>query len=218
MRITSLQTQATNPDRINVFVDDRFLLGANALVVLQLGLKVGQSLSTEQLEQLRSEETLQQAVDRALNYLSFRPRSREEVRRYLKRKETPPELIDVVLTRLDKLDFVNDRTFATFWVESREQFNPRGSRALKNELRMKGVEREVVDEMVSDEKDEERALMAGRKKALSIVRIPNMDYKTFRTRLGSFLQRRGFGYDVSTRTVKALWEELKEEEGLEDDE
>ncbi len=218
MRITSLQPQATNSDRINVFVDDRFLLGANALIVLQLGLKVGQTLSAEQLEQLRSEETLQQAVDRALNYLSFRPRSREEVRRYLKRKETPPELIDVVLARLDKLDFVNDRTFATFWVESREQFNPRGSRALKNELRMKGVEREVVDEMVSDEKDEERALMAGRKKALSIVRIPNMDYKTFRTRLGSFLQRRGFGYDVSTRTVKALWEELKEEQGLEDDE
>lgn len=218
MRITSLQTQTTNPDRINVFVDDHFLLGANALIVLQLGLKVGQTLSPEQLEQLRSEETLQQAVDRALNYLSFRPRSREEVRRYLKRKETPPELIDVVLARLDKLNFVNDRTFATFWVESREQFNPRGSRALKNELRMKGVEREVVDEMVSDEKDEERALMAGRKKALSIVRIPNMDYKTFRTRLGSFLQRRGFGYGVSTRTVKALWEELKEEEGLEDDE
>jgi SOS response regulatory protein OraA/RecX len=39
-----------------------------------------------------------------------------------------------------------------------------------------------------------------------------MDYATFRTRLGSFLQRRGFGYEVATRTVKTLWQQLKEEE------
>ena len=211
MRITSLQTQTTDKERVSVFVDDHFLLGVNALIVLQMGLKVGQVLTAEQLVQLRSEELLQQAVDRALNYLSFRPRSREEVRRYLKKKETPPELIDTVLERLDRLDFVNDRAFATFWIESREHFNPRGSNVLKNELRMKGVDRDVVDELVSDEQDEERALIAGRKKAVSLVRLPDMDFKTFRTRLSSFLQRRGFGFGVATHTVKALWEELKED-------
>lgn len=216
MRITSLQTQATNPDRINVFADDQFLLGANALIVLQLGLEVGQELSPSQLDQLRSEEALQRAVDRALNYLSFRPRSREEVRRYLRRKETPPELIGRVLERLDRLDLVNDRNFASFWIESREQFSPRGSHALKNELRMKGVEREVADELINDEKDEERALKAAQKKAFSLVRLPDIDYVTFRTRLGSFLQRRGFGYEITTRTVRKLWQELKEQEADDD--
>ena len=216
MRITSLQTQATNPDRINVFADDQFLLGVNALIVLQLELKVGQELSPAQLDQLRSEEALQRAVDRALNYLSFRPRSQEEVRRYLRRKETPVELIGSVMERLDRLDLVNDRAFASFWIESREQFSPRGSHALKNELRMKGVEREVTDELVNDEKDEERALKAGQKKAFSLVRIPDIDYATFRTRLGSFLQRRGFGYEITTRTVRKLWQDLKEQEAGDD--
>src|SRR5439155_8278091 len=137
-----------------------------------------------------------------------RPRSREEVRRYLRRKETPPEIIDAALARLDQLDLVNDHTFASFWLESREQFSPRGARALKNELRMKGVEREVIEELVDDDQDEERALLAGRKKALSLVRIPDMDFATFRSRLGSFLQRRGFGYEVSARTIRTLWREL----------
>lgn len=215
MRITALQPQATNPNRINLFVDDHFLLGVNTLIVLHMALEVGQELSSAQLEQLRSEEALQQAVDRAYNYLSFRPRSREEVRRYLRRKETPPELIDPVMERLDKLDLVNDRSFTSFWVETREQFSPRGARAIKNELRMKGVEREVVDELINDEQDEERALRAAQKKAFSLIRIPDMDYATFRNRLGSFLQRRGFGYDVVSKTVKAMWEELKEEEAAE---
>ncbi len=216
MRITSLQTQATNPDRINVFADDHFLLGVNGLIALQMGLEVGQELTPALLEQLRSEEALQKAVDRALNYLSFRPRSREEVQRYLRRKETPPELIERVMERLDRLDLVNDRAFASFWIESREHFSPRGARALKNELRMKGVEREVTDELVTDEKDEERALLAGQKKAYSLARLPDVDFATFRTRLGSFLQRRGFGYEITARTVRKLWQDLKDQEADDD--
>ncbi|HXZ04488.1 MAG TPA: RecX family transcriptional regulator [Ktedonobacteraceae bacterium] len=200
-----------NPDRINLYVDGRFLMGVNTVIVLQMGLRLEQELSPEQLQLLQSEEVEQQAVDRALNYLSYRPRSREEVRRYLRRKETPPEIIDVALARLDRLDFVNDRTFAGFWIESREHFSPRGARALKNELRMKGVERDVVDELVNDEQDEERAFRAGRKKAMSLLNIPNIDYATFRNRLGSYLQRRGFGYQVVTRTVRELWKELQDE-------
>jgi regulatory protein len=211
MRITALEPQMNNPDRINLFVDGRFLMGVNAVIVLQMGLRLEQELSPEQLEQLHSEEIEQRAVDRALNYLSYRPRSREEVRRYLRRKETPPEIIETALARLDRLDFVNDRSFAGFWIDSREHFSPRGARALKNELRMKGVERDVVDELVNDEQDEERALRAGRKKAMSLLNTPNIDFATFRNRLGPFLQRRGFAYQVVTKTVRELWKELKEE-------
>src|SRR5438128_4212281 len=144
MRITTLEPQANNPERINLYVDGRFLLGVSAAIVLQMGLRLNQELQPDQLEQLRREESEQQAVDRALNYLSFRPRSREEVRRYLRRKETPPEVIEAVLARLDSLELVNDRSFASFWLEAREQFSPRGAQALRNELRMKGVERDVV--------------------------------------------------------------------------
>ncbi len=211
MRITSLQPQATNADRINIFVDGSFLLGVSALIVLKMGLKIGQELTATQLAQLHEEEALQQATDRALNYLSFRPRSREEVRRYLRRKETPPGLIDSVLERLDQLDLINDRSFTSFWLDSREHANPKGAQALKSELRMKGVQREIVDELVNDEQDEERALVAGRKKALVLIRQPAIDYKTFRMRLSPFLQRRGFGYEAVTHAVRALWQELKEE-------
>jgi regulatory protein len=213
MQITALQPQVKNPERINIFVDGTFFLGISALVVLQAGLAIGQELSDAQMTQLRSEGALQEAIERSMNYLSYRPRSREEVRRYLHGKQTPPEMIEAVLTRLESLDLVNDRTFASFWLDSRAQFSPRGARALKNELRQKGVQREVVDELL-EEADEDgtgeeaRALVAGRKKALTLLRSPDIDFQTFRTRLGPFLQRRGFNYDVSTRVVRTLWDEL----------
>ncbi|MBO0779413.1 MAG: RecX family transcriptional regulator [Ktedonobacteraceae bacterium] len=217
MRITALQPQVNNPDRVNVAVDGQFLLGVHALLVYQMGLKVDQELTPEQLAQLREGEAQQQAVERALGFLALRPRSREEIRRYLRRKDTPSELIDAVLERLEQLELVNDRDFTTFWVESRDRFSPRGARALKSELRMKGVKREVVDELVSSEQDEERVEEAARKKAQMLARQPGMDYTTFARRLGSFLQRRGFNYDITTRTVRALWKELREETPGEDD-
>lgn len=207
MRITALQPQANNPERINVFIDGHFQLGVNALLVYEMRLAVNQDITSAQLEQLRHEEALQQAVDRALNFLTFRPRSRTEIRQYLRRKNTPPELIEAALERLNQLELVNDRDFASFWIENRDQFNPRGAQALKHELRSKGVTQEVVDELVDNESDEERAMQAGRKKADSLLRQRDMDYATFYRRLGSYLQRRGFQFDVVRKTTKTLWEE-----------
>ncbi len=211
MRITALEQQAHSPERVNLYLDGIFALGISAELMLKLDLHLDQEISDADLEQLKSEEAHQQAVERAINYLSFRPRSQAEVRRYLRKKETPPEIIEAVLERLGRLDYVNDRAFASFWVENREQFNPRGSQALRNELRLKGVEREIIDEAVSDEHDEELALRAGRKKARSLLQTPEMDYAKFRNRLGGFLARRGFSYELTARVVRTLWQESKEE-------
>lgn len=210
MRITALEQQARNPERFNLYIDGSFALGMSAELMLKLGLHVDQEISAEELSRVKGEEARQQAVERAINYLSFRPRSQAEVRRYLRKKETPPEIIEAALERLNGLDYVNDKAFAEFWVENREQFNPRGSQALRNELRQKGVEREIVEEAVNDEHDEELALRAGRRKAQTLLRSPDMDYTKFRNRLGGFLQRRGFSYEVISRVVRALWQEEKE--------
>lgn len=211
MRITSLKPQANNPERVNIFVDGQFLQAASALLVYQMGLATGQELTQEQLTQLRDEETLQQAVARALNFLSFRPRSRAEVRLYLQGKAVEPTVIEAVIQRLDHLELINDHDFASFWIDNRKQFSPRGAQALKNELRMKGVRRDIIDELVNDEQDEDLAMQTARKKALSLMQQAKMDYATFSRRLGSFLQRRGFDYEVTSRTVKTLWQELKKE-------
>jgi regulatory protein len=213
MRITAFEPQAHHPERVNLYLDGSFSLAMSAELMLKLDLHVDQELSDADLARLKEEEAHLQAVERAVNYLSFRPRSQAEVRRYLRRKATPPQIIEAVLERLQRQDYVNDRVFASFWRENREQFSPRGSQALRNELRMKGVDREIIDETVSDEHDEELALRAGRRKAQTLLRAPEMDYTTFRNRLGGFLVRRGFTYDVVARVVRTLWQEGKEEGG-----
>jgi len=211
MRITALEPQAHHPERINLYLDGSFSLAISAELMLTQNLQVGRELSATDLAELQEEQARLQAVERAIYYLSFRPRSQAEVRSYLRKKATPPQIIEAVIERLQNLEYVNDRAFATFWQENRQQFNPRGSQALRNELRMKGVDREIIDETVSDEQDEELARRAALRKARLLVQMPEMDYATFRNRLGGFLVRRGFAYDVVARVVRTLWQESKEE-------
>ncbi|HEU5367660.1 MAG TPA: RecX family transcriptional regulator [Ktedonobacterales bacterium] len=215
MKITAIETQARRKDRRSVFIDGTFALALNEAQVLEFGLFVGREVSQDEVEQWRAADLFQQTLDHALNFLTFRPRSREEVRRNLYGRRTSPELIEQVLAKLEEMRVLSDQQFAEFWVENREQFNPRGARALSAELRQRGVDRETIEATVAPERDEERALAAAQKKLRSLA---NADYQTFRKQLGGFLLRRGFSYGISAGVVRQLWEQLHQGRAAEEDE
>ena len=209
MRITTLEPQARHPGRWNVSLDGRFAFGADESVILAEGLSVGLELTENDVARIQARESEQRLLDAAMRFLTPRPRSRAEVRRRLlrphpKRATPAPEAVERMLDRLEQLGLLNDRDFAGFWVENRERFSPRSARALGQELRQHGVNRETVEEMADPERDEARALAAGRQRMRSLA---GLDYETFRTRLGPFLLRRGFSYGVARETVRRLWEE-----------
>jgi regulatory protein len=214
MKITALETQKKRRDRRSIFLDGAFALALHETLVLEYGLFVGREVSQEELEQWRAADLFQQTLDHALNFLTFRPRSRAEVRRNLQKRQVAPELLERVLTKLEELGVLSDQQFAEFWVENREQFNPRSARALGAELRQRGVDRETIEATVAPERDEERALAAAQKKLRGLA---HADYQTFRKQLGGFLLRRGFSYGVSAGAVRQLWEQLHQERPAEDE-
>lgn len=210
MKITALDPQQRHADRWNLSLDGTFAFALDAAVVVREGLAVGQELSTGDVERLRQAATEQDLLAAAQHFLAPRPRSRAEVRRRLLRPRphhaTPDAaLVERVLDRLQDAGLLDDRDFATFWVDNRERFSPRGARALSAELRQRGVDRETVEATTEPERDAERALAAGRTRLRALA---GLDFVTFRDRLGPFLLRRGFSFEVARTTVRQLWEEM----------
>lgn len=78
-------------------------------------------------------------LDAAARLLEVRPRSIAEVRRRLRDAGYRAELVDAAIDRLAELGMLDDGAFARAWVESRDRARPRGERALRAELRGKGV-------------------------------------------------------------------------------
>jgi regulatory protein len=213
MKITAIDPHKRHPDWWHIALDGDYAFTLDGGTIVAEGLTVGTELGAQDVERLRRVAEERRLLDAALRYLTVRPRSRMEVRRRLlqRRPNRPapePELVERVLARLERMHQLDDRDFAEYWVEQRERFSPRAAYALQQELRQRGVDRETAEAAAEDEQDEERALAAARQR-LRTLNAP--DYEAFRTKLGSFLMRRGFRYGLAQALVRRLWEEERGE-------
>jgi regulatory protein len=204
--ITAIKVQKKNLDRVNIYLDGKFAFGLARIVAAWL--QVGQELEESKIAQLQAEDELEKAYQRALNFLSYRMRTEDEVRINLQKKDLPEAVIESVVEKLNRKGFLNDRRFAQAWVENRSELSPRGVRALRYELRQKQVDPVIIDEILQDIDETPLALAAGRKRAR---RLRPDDRQEFRKKLSGFLARRGFNYGVVAPVVDQLWEELASE-------
>ena len=164
---------------------------------------MGQDLDEGEIARLKDTDEHEITYQKALHFLSYRPRSSMEVRQNLSKRHIPEALIDETIERLQKAKLVNDEAFAQAWVENRNSFHPRGKAALRSELRRKGLSEEIVQSVLDTQVDEESlAINAARKYA---QRLASLEWPEFRQKLGGFLARRGFSYDTLAPVVSEIW-------------
>jgi regulatory protein len=207
--ITAVRPDQRRPNRYHIELDNGAALLLDETLVAEERLGPGDTLTEDDLERLRAAAAERDVFDRAARFLAPRPRSRAEVRRRLlrpspQRAAPSAEVVERTLDRLEQLGYLDDAAFAAYWAEQRERFSPRSARAIQQELRQHGVDRETASASADPQLDEQRAIAAGRKRLGSLAQA---DYPTFALRMGGFLQRRGFGYGVARVAIRSLWEE-----------
>jgi regulatory protein len=145
-------------------------------------------------------------LEAAARFLEVRARSVAEVRRRLTSAGYRMELVEGAISRLEELGILDDEAFARAWVESRDRARPRGERAIREELRLKGVDRLIVDATLGERRDEtdgahevaaaERLLARNQR---SLERIA--DRRQRRQRAYALLARSGFDPETCREVV-----------------
>jgi regulatory protein len=92
-------------------------------------------------------------LEAAGRFLEARSRSVAEVRRRLGTAGYRAELIEGAIAKLLEFGMLDDDTFARSWVESRDRARPRGERAIREELRLKGIDRATIDMVMSERRE-----------------------------------------------------------------
>lgn len=205
--ITALQYQKKNAERVNVYLDGEFAFGLNALDAATL--RQGQQLSDDDIAALKAKDSVVKAVNKGIDLLSYRPRSTQEIRQALADKDISALVIDDAIDQLQALGYLDDRAFARFWVENRTSFKPRGAHALRYELRQKGVSDTVIETVITETEAFDEDDAAYRAAQGRIRRLTGRTQHEFKQKMASFLQRRGFGYDIINRTLNQLIEEIE---------
>lgn len=151
---------------------------------------------------------MEKALSLAYRFLAFRPRTVVEVKKYLQKKAekysfTPGE-IQTALELLQDQGYLNDGEFIKSFVNSRNSLKPKSKRVLQMELKSLGVSQVDLDAFFSENPVDEMILAekALKKKIRSFLLIT--DEKKRFIKAVSFLQRRGFPYDIAKQAYLQL--------------
>lgn len=206
--ITAVELQKrTRSDRLNVFIDGEFAFSLAADAGFRL--KVGAYVEADALRTLLDADASERAYQRALRFLAARPRSVLEIRRRLRASGINEEPTSQVIDRLQNQGLLDDAQFASYWVEQRQAFRPRGPRALRSELSTKGVAREAMAPAIAAAADDQwdAACRAGLREAR---RRAGQGEREFTHTIGAYLARRGFDLGATRAAVRQLWQLVHE--------
>lgn len=137
-------------------------------------------------------------MDRAMNLLTYKPRSEQELRdRLLEKIWTNSGIVDEVIEKLRGYDYVNDEKYAASLAASKLRQKPVGRHRLRQELRRKKLDPEVVEsalEIAFDEVSEEDLIDEAVEKRLRIKGVPGTHAD--KKKLFDHLVRLGFDYEL----------------------
>jgi regulatory protein len=210
--ITAIKAQKRNRQRVNIYLDGEFAFGLSRFVAGWL--ETGRKLSEADIKKLQEQDTYEVAFQKALQFISHRPRSVEETRRRLLKKGFSDEVVESTLEKLLDKNYLDDLDFARQWIENRNEFRPRSDRLLAYELRLKGVaDKQITQALEKFGGDQnELAYKAGITKARKCRQETKFG---FQKKVGGYLSRRGFHYGIVKPTVERLWKEFSSGESSE---
>lgn len=140
----------------------------------------------------KEQTLLQKAKDDAFNLLSYRERSETEIKSRLSKKGYDADIIEEVVSRLKELDYLNDERFAKKWINYRINNNPRGINLIRQELRKKGINNDIIERVLPKLLPLELQMEIGLKLAHKWLAVHSDNSKL---KLMQYLQNKGFGVD-----------------------
>jgi regulatory protein len=209
MRITDIHIQKRNASRRSVFLDGAFAFGVSEMTYVKYALFIGEEIDERTIAAIKQDEAANDVRNAALRYRSYRPRTHKEVTDYLRKKEYADEEIEIGIGFLEQNKLLDDAEFARMYCRDMQRRKPLGSRALRQKLMQRGIDRGIIDavlaEQITPESDYEAALATAEKlfTRYSTSR-KQLDEDAIKKRLYDNLARRGFSSSVIQTVVRAV--------------
>lgn len=153
-------------------------------------------------------EKIGKIYDLTLRFLSFRPRSESEIKNFLQKHHATEKQKDIITSKLKKLNLINDENFMKWWIEQRQTFKQKGTRAIKIELRQKGISDDLIEKILEEQKEKggitdlELAKKAAQKKYPYYKNLPRNE---FYIKMGRFLVSRGFDWEIAKNIIDGFF-------------
>ncbi|CAK7044125.1 MAG: Regulatory protein RecX [Peptostreptococcus russellii] len=205
-KITGIEIQKRNKNRVNLYVDNEYLLSLQAELVYKYNLSKNQEIDEEKLLEIARADDYEKAKNKALNSLSKVEKSEKKIREKLS-ADFDEEVIEEVVEFLKKHELVDDERFAEMIVSNDLNFKRVGKNRIKQNLYTKGIKREYIESAISDidsDVELENAIYLAKKR---LPRIKDKDINKVKNKLYQHLSYKGFSYDIIKSAIREVLEE-----------
>lgn len=203
-KITKIEIQKRNKERVNVFLDGEYAFAISAELVYKEGLKVNGEIDAEKMKAIAESESFIKCKEAALRTIERAYKTEKEVRDKLKLKGYEENSINKSIEFLKEYNFINDSNYAKAFIN--DKLKTMGSQKIKYSLIQKGISRDVIDEKLSNfnkEDEKDIALDLARKKLSSLKKKESDNYK-ISGKLYRYLISKGYEGSIINDVVKEV--------------
>ncbi len=203
MEITDIKQQKRQRGRFSVYIDGKYAFSLDYVTFTHSGLHIGDAISEEEVNLLSKKDEFFRARDYAYSLLSYRERTEYEMKNRLFEKGFSAPAVSSVLDVLKSKDLINDRSFASKWVEDVLSHRPMGKLRVVHELRKRRVNDTIIDEVCCRRLEPVAEVTLARRAAdKKLHALENYPQEVAKRRLYNFLKNRGFDFGVINDLMK----------------
>lgn len=182
-----------------VYIDGEYALSLDTQTLLEHRIDIGRELDDEELHDLIESSNERRAKEKALWLISYRSHSKKELRDKI-RRTCDRQSAEKAVERMEELGLVNDRDYAERCAQTLIFTKHMSKRGAAMELRRKGIESEIIDEVLGDIEVDEREQI----QAVIERKYPKIGDEKIRRRAVAALQRLGYGWDDIKAVIESL--------------
>ncbi|MCC7430875.1 regulatory protein RecX [bacterium] len=201
-KITKIEKQQKDDRRISVFLNEKFAFGICENTFFEFQLREGDFLTIEDTEKIILFDETQQAKKKALNILSKKYFSEQELKQKL--KNFSEKAVEKVVFELKKYGYVDDKELAKRLVHDFVKIKGFGEFKIKIELQRRKINENLIEETLEEFYNEETEIDSAKKHFFKKLRsLKNPQDQKEKTKLYRYLLSKGF----STDTVNEIFNE-----------
>lgn len=204
MKINKLKKKR---DQVEIIFEDGSKLDLKLKIAQDFNLYEGGNLSEELTGEIASRNEYAEAKDTAYRLLGRRAHSVYELKSKLLKRDYSSSVTDKIILELIEKNYLNDKQFALEFLGNRIRNKKDGINKIVNQLKQRGIKSSIIDEIVSNNKDEylllENAIILAQRKVDSIKNKISDRYK-LRAKLSLYLQNKGYSFDIIQQVISKL--------------
>lgn len=183
-------------------------------LVAKFKLTKAKSLSKEEFDIILEEQRIIDAKNVALNFISYKPRTKSQTIQRLEKEKFSHKIIEKVISFLEEFGYLDDFKYAKDYVNYAIFSKKQSIKKIQNDLFSKGIAKEIIEQVLKErvtyESEFENALILAKKRMKSLSQSNKK--KNVHQYIGQFLFRKGFDWE----TISRVLEHLKSEMDLQD--